>query len=47
LDEIETLHEVAEAADRLVAELGAKGEITTLHPRSQELLNRLHEWKPI
>ena len=43
--EIERLRNVAQAADDLMATLGAEGEIDTRHPKTQILLDALYEWR--
>ena len=45
--EIERLRNVAQAADELMATLGADGEIDTTHPKTQKLLDALYEWRPL
>ena len=42
--QLSKLLKVAETADLLILELGAKGEITTLHKQSQDLLDALNDW---
>ncbi|OGO33095.1 MAG: hypothetical protein A2Z03_02185 [Chloroflexi bacterium RBG_16_56_8] len=45
--EIERLRSVAQAADELMATLGAEGEIDTTHPKTQRLLDALYAWRPL
>lgn len=45
-DGVRKLQAVAQAADELMATLGADGEIDTLHPKTQILLDALYAWRP-
>ena len=46
-NEVKVLRRVAQSADELMSILGAYGEIDTLHPKTQILLDALYSWRPL